>query len=232
MRIVKTAIAVSALLSMPVAAASIVWQTPTTVSVPADVVTAGALHAAMAAFGATSVNGVNFTGYNAQPALLQAANLLSLNDYGSPNLGDLGYNTLLRGTAYRGGSEVADAITIAGLTQGASYLVQIWQPFWDANWATSYVAGNASAPVYAAGIAEPGAPTAARPQFVVGNFTADAASQSITLAGSTGIVMFGAIQVRELAMSSPTPEPASWAMLITGFGLTGAAMRRRRVARA
>ncbi|WP_372917730.1 PEPxxWA-CTERM sorting domain-containing protein, partial [Sandarakinorhabdus sp.] len=24
------------------------------------------------------------------------------------------------------------------------------------------------------------------------------------------------------------PEPASWAMLIAGFGLTGAAMRRRR----
>ena len=28
------------------------------------------------------------------------------------------------------------------------------------------------------------------------------------------------------------PEPASWAMLIAGFGLTGAAMRRRRVAAA
>jgi hypothetical protein len=26
------------------------------------------------------------------------------------------------------------------------------------------------------------------------------------------------------------PEPASWAMLIAGFGLTGAAMRRRRTA--
>jgi hypothetical protein len=28
----------------------------------------------------------------------------------------------------------------------------------------------------------------------------------------------------------PVPEPASWAMLIAGFGLTGAAMRRRRTA--
>jgi hypothetical protein len=26
------------------------------------------------------------------------------------------------------------------------------------------------------------------------------------------------------------PEPASWAMLIAGFGLTGAVMRRRRMA--
>ena len=29
--------------------------------------------------------------------------------------------------------------------------------------------------------------------------------------------------------STFVPEPASWAMLIAGFGLTGAAMRRRRV---
>jgi hypothetical protein len=31
---------------------------------------------------------------------------------------------------------------------------------------------------------------------------------------------------------SDVPEPASWAMMIAGFGLTGAAMRRRRVAAA
>jgi hypothetical protein len=29
---------------------------------------------------------------------------------------------------------------------------------------------------------------------------------------------------------SAVPEPASWAMLITGFGLTGAVLRRRRMA--
>ena len=33
-----------------------------------------------------------------------------------------------------------------------------------------------------------------------------------------------------LAVSAPVPEPQSWAMLIAGFGLTGAALRRRRVA--
>jgi hypothetical protein len=31
-------------------------------------------------------------------------------------------------------------------------------------------------------------------------------------------------------LAGAVPEPASWAMLIAGFGLTGAAMRRRRVA--
>lgn len=30
--------------------------------------------------------------------------------------------------------------------------------------------------------------------------------------------------------AGPVPEPASWALLIAGFGLTGAAMRRRRLA--
>ena len=35
----------------------------------------------------------------------------------------------------------------------------------------------------------------------------------------------------ELGQAGPgVPEPASWAMLIAGFGLTGAAMRRRRAA--
>lgn len=33
-----------------------------------------------------------------------------------------------------------------------------------------------------------------------------------------------------LSYSGAVPEPASWAMMIAGFGLTGAAMRRRRVA--
>jgi hypothetical protein len=41
------------------------------------------------------------------------------------------------------------------------------------------------------------------------------------------------IQVDNLVLAEGTgviPEPASWAMLIAGFGLTGAAMRRRRAA--
>lgn len=32
----------------------------------------------------------------------------------------------------------------------------------------------------------------------------------------------------DYASASPTPEPASWAMMIGGFGLVGGAMRRRR----
>jgi hypothetical protein len=38
-----------------------------------------------------------------------------------------------------------------------------------------------------------------------------------------------ASQLKLLALPA-IPEPATWAMLIAGFGLTGAAMRRRRAA--
>lgn len=60
------------------------------------------------------------------------------------------------------------------------------------------------------------------------NFTGTA--RSIVLGGSGSYfdnVTFGA---GGGPATGSVPEPASWAMLIAGFGLTGAAMRRRRVA--
>ena len=39
-----------------------------------------------------------------------------------------------------------------------------------------------------------------------------------------------AVRLDSLPMSGTVPEPASWALLIAGFGLTGAALRRRRFA--
>jgi hypothetical protein len=37
-----------------------------------------------------------------------------------------------------------------------------------------------------------------------------------------------AFEFDDIGIASPVPEPASWAMLIAGFGLVGATMRRRR----
>jgi hypothetical protein len=146
-----------------------------------------------------------------------------------PDLADADYNTLLSRTAYTEGN-LADALQIGGLTIGATYKVQIWQAFWADNWATSYVAGNASGLVFNSGQSQgPLAPTTARPQFVVGSFVADSANQFISMTSPTADVLVAAIQVRQ---TGAVPEPASWAMLIAGFGLTGAVMRRRRVAHA
>jgi hypothetical protein len=42
--------------------------------------------------------------------------------------------------------------------------------------------------------------------------------------------VFQNVAAKEIPAVGGVPEPASWAMLITGFGLTGSAMRRRRIA--
>lgn len=87
-----------------------------------------------------------------------------------------------------------------------------------------------------------GGPTAASPGFEIFGGTV-AFSGTVTLAAgeyidigvNNGGSFFGDSTVMSFTMTPasyqpPTavPEPASWAMLIAGFGLTGAAMRRRR----
>lgn len=56
-------------------------------------------------------------------------------------------------------------------------------------------------------------------------FTADSASTQLrfqsTFGGPWGVAL------DNVAVNAVVPEPASWAMLITGFGLIGAIMRRR-----
>ncbi|THD60638.1 MAG: PEP-CTERM sorting domain-containing protein [Phenylobacterium sp.] len=44
------------------------------------------------------------------------------------------------------------------------------------------------------------------------------------------LATLGGEQVTFESVANPIPEPATWALLITGFGLTGAALRRRRSA--
>jgi hypothetical protein len=55
---------------------------------------------------------------------------------------------------------------------------------------------------------------------------------ALSIFGGQNNVVYATVD--NLTLGSPAvsgvPEPASWAMLIAGFGLTGAAMRRRRIA--
>ncbi|HEX7948092.1 MAG TPA: PEPxxWA-CTERM sorting domain-containing protein [Phenylobacterium sp.] len=53
-----------------------------------------------------------------------------------------------------------------------------------------------------------------RPQFRLGEFTFDTDRNGAAIDG-------------RLSVSEAVPEPASWALMITGFGLTGAMARRR-----
>nr|WP_310522913.1 PEPxxWA-CTERM sorting domain-containing protein [Polymorphobacter sp.] len=53
-------------------------------------------------------------------------------------------------------------------------------------------------------------------------------AKSIDFAGGANFVGYDNITLGSITAGGGVPEPASWALLIAGFGLTGAAMRRRR----
>ncbi|GGE16275.1 hypothetical protein GCM10011529_23330 [Polymorphobacter glacialis] len=55
-------------------------------------------------------------------------------------------------------------------------------------------------------------------------------ARSINFGGTANQTGFDDITFGSATPGGGVPEPASWAMLIAGFGLTGAAMRRRRTA--
>ncbi|WP_394761018.1 PEPxxWA-CTERM sorting domain-containing protein [Phenylobacterium sp.] len=53
--------------------------------------------------------------------------------------------------------------------------------------------------------------------------------QSVTFSGTSGTVGFDNFEFNTVRPTgAAVPEPAAWALMIAGFGLTGAALRRRR----
>ena len=251
--------ALAGLAAMPASAANIVWSAPVNATGNAgQIVTAGTAFAAVTSGPDTVVNGVSFVGstgfdratgtisFGAAPITVTGA---QANDdhWGpvAPASWDAGYAALVRQAAYsqNGGQSANMQILIDGLTLGSTYSVQLFEPFWDHNWATAFAGGSAtSALVNLAGDAWPGLGAASLPQFVTGTFVANSASQAIRLTSPGGYVIFDAIQVRTLAtfqphpidsqllLDSAVPEPASWATMLAGFGALGMAMRRKRAA--
>jgi hypothetical protein len=104
------------------------------------------------------------------------------------------------------------------LTPGLQYQVQLWTPYWNNQFATAFSAGNTT-PFLTTGFGT------ALPQYIIGTFTADSTTESITSAGNNGFALFSAISVRQ------TPEPSSILMAAMGFvGLVAARRRRVRLA--
>lgn len=208
-------------------AATIAWSAPVDASGNAsDVITAGNLFAASTTGPTTTLNGVTFvSGFAGAITLAGVDTITSI--FSVPNFAGPDYNALV-GTGAYSLSTRPFSISINGLTSGNSYAVQLFAPFWDANWATAFTGGaSTSGLVNLTGI-NMGVGASTVPQFVTGTFVATGSSQLITLSSPTLYVLVAAAQVREL--SGAVPEPASWAMLIAGFGLTGATMHRRRSA--
>jgi hypothetical protein len=91
--------------------------------------------------------------------------------------------------------------------------------------------GIASVDVSAAGASQtfsssnPNAPVVWESQTF--RFTASAGATVLSLLGSGGTDYIGLDNVAVADLGAGVPEPATWAMLIAGFGLVGAATRRR-----
>ena len=219
-------VATSLLLSGAAHAADITWSAPVNASGNAsDVLLTGNLHAASTSGQATTLNGVSFGSYGGMISLVGVYAFDNI--YSTPNFSDAAYNRLV-GAGASGAATNPFSIRLSGLTFGNSYAVQLWQPFWNGNWATRFTGGaNTSGLVNLTG-SNLGAGASSVPQFVIGTFTADNATQSITLSSPTQVVLVGAVQVRDVTPMPAVPEPDTWAMLIAGFGLVGGAARRRR----
>lgn len=217
--------------AIPATAANIIWDAPVNGNGHSgQVINGGDIFAAVTDGPSTTVNGVSFVGstgfsggvvsFGSQP--ITVSGISNNNEhYGAsaPASWDAAYAALVNKGAYHTTPSPV-TIDISGLAVGQQYLVQIFEPFWDKDWATSYTGGTStSAPVNLAA-STPGTPTV--PQFVTGRFVADATTQTISLSSLTNYVVFDAISVQAV------PEPASWALFLGGFGLIGAAARRSR----
>jgi len=87
------------------------------------------------------------------------------------------------------------------------YAVQIFECFWNTNFATVFVSGqNSSSALNLSGAAATGSAASGTPQYVTGTFVADSESASISLTSHTGYVIFDAMQVRDMGVpTAATP---------------------------
>jgi hypothetical protein len=58
--------------------------------------------------------------------------------------------------------------------------------------------------------------------------TATGANTTISFSSYNSVIFFSLDDVSVVASAAGVPEPANWALMIAGFGLAGAAVRRRR----
>jgi hypothetical protein len=186
---------------------------------PSDVLTGGTLLAAVTAGRTTTVNGVKFAGqtpsktaslilFGAAPITLKAVQNPFGQYGGPPAKWDAGYRLLVAGGAYSEYPTSPSEIQITGLSVGHKYVVQIFECFWNTNFATVFVSGqNSSSALDLSGAAANGSAASGTPQYVTGTFVADSQSASISLTSHTGYVIFDAMQVRDMGVP-PAATPA------------------------
>ena len=211
-----------------VSMADVVWQTPTNVSSPADVVTTGTLVGAydVSSFPVTIfLNGVKFSPFSgaSTPSTVDNFTLTrtgnTFNDnYGSGNTPfaslDTNYQALLGSAVCSGAFNTGKTMTLemGSLTVGEQYTVQFW-----VNESRAIVTPLSPSTEYSTVISAGNSVTLDRNatndgggvgQYVVGTFTADSTSKVFTFAATDGgMPILNAFQLRK---ASADPATLTW----------------------
>ena len=208
------------------AAAAIVWSDPVdSTGKSTDVINTGELLDAGTFGPTTTVNGVTFNQVGlGVPNTAQYGVLSGFGTFGPE--WDPEYRQLVASTAYL---VLPSQLELdLGVLPVGSYLMQLFLPQWDVNWATAFSLNDVpSAPVQAGGRtgAGPLFPPRARPQWIAVTFDADGVTDyKVHTEHQTTYQLLAAFQLR--TVPGAVPEPATWLVMILGFGLVGAALRR------
>jgi hypothetical protein len=208
-------LALTMLASCSASAATITWDPIVVNTTASDILTAGTLHIAIDAASTdnNTVNGVTFVGGN--PLTGNGEGTFWTLGAGVNTTGDLGLDNLLDSHSYTPATPSSGTFDIVGLTVGESYLIQIIAVGDTRGCCAGRTQSFGGGGSFSADL------TRSDPSSVVGYFTADAITQTITANGSQDGGLSG-YQVRNVAI----PEPGS--ALLSLVGLLGMAARRRR----
>ena len=222
----------------PATAAIIAWGSPQQITGTTDVITTGTLFASANFNGSNvNVNGVAFTAFpitnggtsqtvgnlnviGTGTAGFSAATFsTSSNPYGAL---PTDYKNLLGPVLQQSGAAPANTLTfnVNNLTVGGTYTIQYWvnDPRTNSAGRTINVGGTVLDPNTS------GDTSGGLGQWLLGQFVADATTQSFTVQPATGSFVYAnALQVRVLAV----PEPSAIAILAAAAGM-GATLRLRR----
>lgn len=125
------------------------------------------------------------------------------------------------------GAEGSFGLDVSGLTPGYSYSF-----VFDAALRAGYPSTITNVSFNGINLGSYDAPSANYTTFATPNFTATGATGVLSFTGSTTItgddnVRIDNVRVNEFAVTA-APEPATWGLMIVGFGAVGGVLRRRR----